>query len=320
MVDDKHFGDTFCRLTGHQPFSWQRRLFREWFALGRVPPDCDIPTGLGKTAVMAVWLIAKAWGAPLPRRLVYVVDRRAVVDQATQFAEQLRENTANALGIENLPISTLRGRFVDNRRWLEDPSASAIIVGTIDMIGSRLLFEGYGVSRRMRPYQAGMLGADTLLVLDEAHLCPPFEALLRAIATNESLKPEGGTRCNMVPKFHVLPLSATGRGRSQNSFRLAHADNPDPKGSGKYYVYICTSHVLNTRTYDLDYALCEATPVGIMSAWDDMNQRFRHEGRPYEVKGNDGKGWCETCRFCYYKNNNRLLHTVAQPLPDRSFA
>ena len=39
---------------------------------------------------MAIWLIARAHGADLPRRLVYVVDRRAVVNQATEEAEKLR--------------------------------------------------------------------------------------------------------------------------------------------------------------------------------------------------------------------------------------
>ena len=50
----------------------------------------------------------------------------------------------------SLPISTLRGQHVDNREWLDDPASTAIIVGTIDMIGSRLLFEGYGVARNMQ--------------------------------------------------------------------------------------------------------------------------------------------------------------------------
>ena len=51
----------------------------------------------------------------------------------------------------------LRGQHLDNRLWLEDPAAPAIIVGTVDMIGSRLLFEGYGVTPRMRPVHAGLI-------------------------------------------------------------------------------------------------------------------------------------------------------------------
>jgi CRISPR-associated endonuclease/helicase Cas3 len=80
-----------------------------------------------------------------------------------------------------LPISTLCGQFVDNRERLEDPSAPAIVVGTVDMVGSRLLFEGYRSSRKIRPYVAGLLGRDSLFVLDEAHLVPPFERLLERV-------------------------------------------------------------------------------------------------------------------------------------------
>jgi hypothetical protein len=140
------------------PFPWQLALLRHFLA-GDIPTALDIPTGLGKTAVMAIWMAAKAAGAPLPRRLVYVVDRRAVVDQATKVAENLRaqieqdQELKKSLKLRgSLPISTLRGKFADNREWLADPSSPAIILGTVDMVGSRLLFEGYGVSRKMRPF------------------------------------------------------------------------------------------------------------------------------------------------------------------------
>ena len=214
---------TFKALTaengeGFAPFRWQLRLLDRFMA-DDLPAAVDIPTGLGKTAVMALWLMALARGADVPRRLVYVVDRRAVVDQATRFAERLRENTASladdlGLGAGGLPISTLRGGFADNREWLEDPSRPTIVVGTVDMVGSRLLFEGYGVSRRMRPYHAGFLGSDTLVVLDEAHLCPPFQALLGDIATHRDGKfgPMGRhALAEVPPPFRLMALSATGR-------------------------------------------------------------------------------------------------------------
>jgi CRISPR-associated endonuclease/helicase Cas3 len=231
------FAADFAALTGHPPFRWQERLFAR-FVAGDLPPAIDLPTGLGKTSVMAIWLLARAVNPRLPRRLVYVVDRRVVVDQATTETQKLRDALAKpdlarlaaALGLGGkieLPISTLRGQFADNREWLADPSRPAIVVGTIDMIGSRLLFEGYGVSPGMRPYQAGLLGADTLLVLDEAHLAPPFAALLAAIAGDDTLKPRGAVRRAVVPGFQLLALSATGRGSEGDSFRLEPEDH-DP--------------------------------------------------------------------------------------------
>ena len=246
MVDlsgDDRLAEAFAALTAevgecHRPFRWQMRLL-ERFLRAELPKAVDVPTGLGKTSVMALWLLALADGATLPRRLVYVVDRRAVVDQATRFAELLRKNMPAELstklhldkGAAGLPISTLRGGFADNRDWLEDPSKPAIIVGTIDMVGSRLLFEGYGVSRRMRPYHAGLLGVDSLVVLDEAHLCPPFEALLRRIAGHDEVfGPQIPSR-QATPPFHLMSLSATGRDVSDaerdSIFRLEEEDRTE---------------------------------------------------------------------------------------------
>lgn len=218
------FGRIFHTLTDHEPLHWQSRLHARFMA-GNLPPALDLPTGLGKTSVMAVWLAATIMGAPLPKRLVYVVDRRTVVDQATDEADKLKARAEAAGLLADLPISTLRGQHLDNRRWMEDPAAPAIIIGTIDMIGSRLLFQGYGVSTGLRPFQAGLIGADTLLVLDEAHLCPPFQALLEQVEKGDGWKPVG-TETGLVPPFRLMSLSATGK-HADNAFTLEAEDQGD---------------------------------------------------------------------------------------------
>src|SRR4030042_1830947 len=96
MSDDSQFDAAFRALTDHGPFPWQRILYDQ-LAHGQVPSKCDIPTGLGKTAVVAVWLIALAnHPEKIPRRLVYVVNRRTVVDQTTNEVEKLRANLKDA--------------------------------------------------------------------------------------------------------------------------------------------------------------------------------------------------------------------------------
>ncbi len=250
----------FELLTGFQPMLWQSRFYLEHFDQGKVPATADIPTGLGKTAITALWLIAIRAGRKLPRRLVYVVDRRAVVDQATTFVESMRQRLPVG---EQFPISTLRGKHADNREWLDDPSKPAIIVGTVDMIGSRLLFEGYGVSRKMRPYHAGFLGADTLIVLDEAHLIPPFERLLESIENSaDSLAARDGKDRTLVPALHLLSLSATGRERQGEVFRLAEEDLGEHTSLTRHRLNAVKSlTIINGEVKNLPKYLAEA-------AWD----------------------------------------------------
>jgi CRISPR-associated endonuclease/helicase Cas3 len=87
--EEKLFESWFQLITGFPSFRWQNRLFLH-FLSGDLPTAVDLPTGLGKTSVMLIWLLARAFNPMLPRRLVYVVDSRAVLDQATQTAIALR--------------------------------------------------------------------------------------------------------------------------------------------------------------------------------------------------------------------------------------
>jgi GR25 family glycosyltransferase involved in LPS biosynthesis len=92
---------------------------------------------------------------------------------------------------------------------------------------------------------------------------------------------------------------------------------PNPHGQGNYQVYICTSHVLNKRNYDLDYSLCDVD--NIIPTWNKLNENYKNKNYPYEIKNNCGKDWVDTCKYCYYKFNNKVLHTVAQEMPDKNF-
>jgi CRISPR-associated endonuclease/helicase Cas3 len=224
------------------PYRWQETIFEE-FVDGRVRPELSVPTGMGKTSVITIWLLALAWQTinKLPRtvpiRLVWVVDRRAVVDQATTEAEELAESLTRAptddevrcaisqLWVrppekEVLAISTLRGERADNRLWSGDPCGPAIVIGTVDMVGSRLLFSGYGDSMRTRAHHAALLGQDSLIVNDEAHLTPVFADLLKQVSAMT-----GGER-----PMQFMRLSATPRNIQQPcSDFMADLANPEFK-------------------------------------------------------------------------------------------
>src|SRR5690606_18530101 len=84
------FAVFFRAVHGVPPFPWQTRLAAR-AATGDWPRMLDLPTGSGKTAAIDVALFALALSAgtrprTAPLRIVYVVDRRTVVDQAFERA------------------------------------------------------------------------------------------------------------------------------------------------------------------------------------------------------------------------------------------
>jgi CRISPR-associated endonuclease/helicase Cas3 len=226
-MSETDFDAAFETLTGNPPFPWQRALYRRFVSNreDNIPATAALPTGLGKTNVIAIWLLAlAAVKEKIPRRLVYVVNRRTVVDQTTAEVEKLRNNLRKAghlpEHVRTLAISTLRGQHADNQEWTADPTRPAVIAGTVDMIGSRLLFSGYGRGYKSRPLHAGFLGQDVLLVHDEAHLEPAFQCLIESIRQEQE-------RCQEFRRFRVLALTATLRG-GEHPFELTPEEREPP--------------------------------------------------------------------------------------------
>ncbi|NLV23330.1 MAG: CRISPR-associated helicase Cas3' [Deltaproteobacteria bacterium] len=159
----------FKTITGYHPFPYQERLGdNPW------PELLEIPTGLGKTAaVIVAWLYKQVNGNPeTPIRLVYCLPMRVLV-------EQTRENINNWLqkasphfegkGL-NVPQVYLLMGGENDATWAEKPEKSAIIIGTQDMLVSRALMRGYGMSRYQWPVHFSLLHNDALWVYDEIQL------------------------------------------------------------------------------------------------------------------------------------------------------
>jgi CRISPR-associated endonuclease/helicase Cas3 len=241
------FDKLFQLLTGYDPFPWQVALF-EQFRAGEFPRSASLPTGLGKTSLIVLWLLA-CYAAlrddrrDFPRRLYFVINRRTVVDEATSFATQVltkiqAASTPELAAIKNIfrgaaafneenciGLSSLRGEFADNEEWRVDPSRPAITIGTIDKIGSKLLFAGYGDTPYTRPTAAALTAISSYIVYDEAHLEPAFSALLESIQQFIDREP-GSLEPARFGSFHFTELTATPR--EGTGFRLTQGDHGNP--------------------------------------------------------------------------------------------
>jgi CRISPR-associated endonuclease/helicase Cas3 len=195
----------FKAVYGFGPFPWQARLLNHLAKRGCWPAVLDLPTGSGKTAAIDIALFHLALEAEraadrrAPLRIALVVDRRLIVDdafaRAKKLAETLRHSTEPVVrkvslalrrlaGSDQPPllVRRLRGGAPREDDWARTPVQPTILCSTVDQVGSRLLFRGYGVSDRMKPIHAGLLGSDCLILLDEAHLAKPFRQTLESIA------------------------------------------------------------------------------------------------------------------------------------------
>ncbi len=213
MAPAPTFADFYRAIHGREPFPWQVRLAGLVAESDEWPREVGVPTGLGKTACLDIavwWLATQADREPArrtaPTRIWWVVNRRLLVDSTADHAEQLAraltdpgsvDLAADGRGVvgeiaERLrslsanpaapPLDVIRLRGGVASRTPADPSRPTVILCTLPMYGSRLLFRGYGSTLNRCPIDAAMAGTDSLVLLDEAHLAPHLMTLIPAIA------------------------------------------------------------------------------------------------------------------------------------------
>ena len=222
------FPEFFKALWGYDPFPWQSML-AERIAAESWPRALDLPTAAGKTACIDAAVYALAFQASkslaertAPRRIWFVVDRRIVVDEAFERASRIEKKLTMAtagplkavadrlLGLGGtmrpLAVARLRGGILRDDNWGRLPSQPAVITSTIDQLGSRLLFRGYGRRNLTASIYAGLAAHDSLILLDEAHLSMPFLETLSAI---ERFRGAAWAKTPIATPFAFAFLSAT---------------------------------------------------------------------------------------------------------------
>jgi len=233
----------FDGLHGQAPFPWQTGLVERIFATGQWPAVIDLPTASGKTACLDIAVFLLAATGTGPRRMYFVVDRRVVVNEAFQrmkrvakallepanpvvaeVASRLQE-LAGGGDADPLDVYELRGGIYRDQSWVRSPLQPTVITSTVDQVGSRLLFRGYGVSEYSRPIHAALTANDSLILLDEAHCSTAFAQTLDRVK-----RFRGWAQEDLGSAFVTVEMTATPSKSSppDDVFRLTDKDRQHP--------------------------------------------------------------------------------------------
>ena len=248
MLNRGDFRFFFEEVYGYKPFPWQTRLLQHIVEHhGEWPATLHLPTGSGKTTAIDIAVFHLALEADrgearrAPVRLAFVVDRRLVVDDAFERAKKLVEALTHPHGPTTARVAEqlkklagdgpalvarrLRGGIPREDDWARTPSQPTVLCSTVDQVGSRLLFRGYGISDSMKPVHAGLLGSDCLILLDEAHLAEPFRQTLEWVRTYRG---PAWSEVKAAAPWGVTLLTATPGEKVQEPFTLNDDDRVHP--------------------------------------------------------------------------------------------
>ena len=236
------FASFYEAVHEHPPFDWQVRLLKRVSTEGW-PQTIDLPTSSGKTsaidvAVFHLALEAESRNRRAPLRTFFIIDRRVVVDEAAEHAvriatalrnpkspivSEVADRLSSFGGDLPLGVSVLRGGMYRDNTWADEPNQPLVCVSTVDQVGSRLLFRGYQVGENSRPVHAALVGNDSLLIVDEAHLSKAFLETLEAVNGSYAIKDR-----HVARGITVVQMSAT-VDSGHVPFQLQASDLENPK-------------------------------------------------------------------------------------------
>ena len=197
------FPGIFETATGMRPYPFQCRFAESVNFYDLV----NVPTGLGKTAMTVLgWVWKRRFAHEkvrsfTPRRLVYCLPMRVLVEQTRDAVQQWLKKLGLASDIRVTVL--MGGEEPDN--WDLYPEHDAIVIGTQDMLLSRALNRGYGLSRARWPIAFGLLNADCLWVFDEIQLMgsglattAQLDAFRRDLAGGDASQSKNSQGCESV--------------------------------------------------------------------------------------------------------------------------
>lgn len=193
------FEKFYQEIYGYEPRQWQSELAEKIASDGHWMKAVSAITGAGKTSTIpiAVWTlysqIKSGQERTLPLRICLSVERKLIVDEAYNFSKIMIDAIENNEALNDvrtalrslLPdfmaqddkVPTIIGLSMHSSSswdsmWIR-PVGCTIITGTMTQITSRILFRGVGEGKFTKSISAGILGTDTLRLLDEPHLMIP---------------------------------------------------------------------------------------------------------------------------------------------------
>jgi len=172
------FDEFFRMAAGHTPHGYQARIAR-----GGLPDVVQAPTGTGKTGVILAWLwrrLHESHGDGTPRRLVYALPQRSLVEQV---AGEARRWLANLGLADRVALHVVMGGAGESQpQWRLDMHRPAIVIGTVDSLVSKALNRGYGIGRATYPVDFALVTNGAHWVIDEVQLCTESTTTLRQLA------------------------------------------------------------------------------------------------------------------------------------------